>query len=158
MSEKSAVATTRPSLPLGVGLLLVLLGTTWAGVSATRSDSWNTACYEANVCDGLTFVVVAELLEAGLTPYDAQVKNDHVSTTRFQGNAVPFDLPFQYPPNSLPIFAARSWVLGLVITATTIAILNCPWSSTRSRVNQSNPPRKNIATANRRATELHTAA
>ena len=98
------------SLPVRIGLLLVVLGTTWAGVAAARSDSWNTACYEANICDGLTFVVVAELLADGVTPYDTQIREDYISNTRFQGAAVPFDLPFQYPPNSLPMFAPRSWL------------------------------------------------
>jgi len=53
--------------------------------------------------------VVGELLEEGSTPYDAQLRQDYVSKTRLLGDSVPFDLPFQYPPNSLPIFAVRSW-------------------------------------------------
>ena len=92
-----------------VGLLLVLLGTLWAGFHATRSVSWSPQCYALNICDGLTFRVVAELLEAGGDPYDEVERRDHVSATRLAGAAAPFDLPFQYPPNALPLFALRAW-------------------------------------------------
>ena len=91
------------------GLLLVLLGTLWAGFHATRSVSWGPQCYALNICDSLTFRVVAELLEAGSDPYDEVERRDHVSTTRLAGALAPFDLPFQYPPNALPLFGPRAW-------------------------------------------------
>ena len=97
------------SLVLIVGVTLVLAGTVWAGFHATRSVSWSPQCYALNICDSLTFRVVAELLEAGGNPYDEVERRAHVSTTRLAGAAAPFDLPFQYPPNALPLFALRAW-------------------------------------------------
>ena len=92
-----------------VGLARVLLGTARAGMSAGGSESWDSECYRANSCDSLTFTVVAELLDRDMNPYDGEVRREHVSQTRLSGGEAPFDLPFQYPPNSLPLFAARSW-------------------------------------------------
>ena len=96
-------------LVLIVGLALVSVGTVWAGFYATRSVSWGSQCYALNICDSLTFRVVAELLDAGGNPYDEVERRDHVSTTRLAGAAAPFDLPFQYPPNALPLFGSRAW-------------------------------------------------
>ena len=106
----------RPSeSPLGNRLLrwvvavgLAFVSAAWATSLASQSSSSDPTCYEENICDSLTFAVVAELLSDGKTPYVAQVRREHVSKTRLSGDAPPFDLPFQYPPNALPIFAIRS--------------------------------------------------
>ena len=54
----------------------------------------------------MTFSVAGELLNEGQTPYLEQIRNDHIARTR--GTPPEYDLPFQYPPHALPLFALRS--------------------------------------------------
>ena len=98
----------RRSVLAVIGVLLSVISAAWATSLADRSGSWTPACYEENICDSLTFTVAGELLREGLTPYEEQVRRDHISRTRLSGEIPPFDLPFQYPPNALPLFALRS--------------------------------------------------
>ena len=92
-----------------VCVTLAVVAALWAVQIADRTaPSWDTECYSQNACDSLTFTTVAELLAEGRTPYVAQTRREHISTTRLAGEPVPFDLPFQYPPNALPLFAVRA--------------------------------------------------
>ena len=100
-------SATRP-LQRVLSVVFVLVAATWAAGFAYQSGAWDTTCYEDNVCDSLTFTVVAELLSEGKTPYVEQVRRDYISKTRLSGAAPRFDLRFLYPPNALPIFAIRS--------------------------------------------------
>ena len=86
-----------------IGLVLALAGAALAIGFADRSRSWDTTCYEVNICDSLTFTVVAELLNEGRTPYSEATRREHISRTRLHGESPPFDLPFQYSPNALPL-------------------------------------------------------
>ena len=95
--------------PAQLGLILILFGLVWAGVYDAQSASWDPRCYALNVCDSLTFRVAAELLEAERSPYDEAARRSHVSSSRLDGASVPFDLPFQYPPNALPLIALRGF-------------------------------------------------
>jgi hypothetical protein len=92
----------------GIGALIAVIGSLWAAHLAYRSESWEAACYEENICDSLTFTVVGELLDQGQTPYLEDIRRDHISRTRLSGAPPAFDLPFQYPPNALPLFAIRT--------------------------------------------------
>ena len=86
--------------------LLAIAGSIWALQIALESSSWQPACYQENICDGLTFAVAGELLNDGQTPYLERVRRDHIARTR--GAPPAFDLPFKYPPHALPLFALRS--------------------------------------------------
>lgn len=96
---------------------------------AGRSSSWQPACYSGNICDSLTFTVVAELLADGKTPYVESIRREHIARTRLGGDEPPFDLPFQYPPNALPLFAWRAWMspraahVGLAFAGTLLFVL-----------------------------------
>jgi hypothetical protein len=87
---------------VGTGLLCALMG-------ARTGRAWSPECYRTNNCDALTFAVVGELLSARTSPYSSETRIEHVRRTRLQGAAPPFDLPFQYPPYTLPLFALRPW-------------------------------------------------
>ena len=87
---------------------LAVAAALWATYVADRTAPWDSTCYTENACDSLTFSAVAELLDDGRSPYESHVRSLHISTTRLAGEPVPFDLPFQYPPNALPLFALRS--------------------------------------------------
>ena len=89
---------------------MALLGSVAALGVADWSGSWETTCYEYNNCDGLTFVVASELLSQGVSPYVEAHRRTHVSATRLNGESPPLDLPFQYPPNALPLFGMRALV------------------------------------------------
>lgn len=107
---KPEKSPTRASLALASHLLIVVLGGALATWMASLSDAYRASCFETNVCDSLFFRVAAELLNGGSTPYDAQIRAAHISATRLGGGEVPFDLPFQYPPNALPLFVVFAWV------------------------------------------------
>lgn len=91
-----------------VQTIVAVLAAVWAAQLADRSRSWEVTCYEQNNCDSLTFTVVSELLGEGRTPYLESLRRVHVSETRLSGDPPPFDLPFQYPPNALPLFGLRT--------------------------------------------------
>ena len=111
------------------GVVLSIVGAAWAAGLADRSGSWDTTCYEDNICDSLTFTVAGELLREGVTPYQEQTRRDHISRTRLSGSSPPFDLPFQYPPNALPLFALRTLSsprvvhVGTVLLTTLVGLL-----------------------------------
>jgi len=87
----------------------VLLGVGIALHATKAGRSWSTECYSSNTCDGLTFAVVGELLNSGRSPYSTDARIEHTIRSRLR-QTPPFDLPFQYPPNSLPLFGLRSLV------------------------------------------------
>ena len=77
-------------------------------VAAERGRAWDPSCYAGNRCDALTFRVAGRLLERGVSPYDAAARQAAAAEL---GSPPPFDLPFQYPPQALPLFGAanRLW-------------------------------------------------
>lgn len=122
-----------------IGLVLALAGAALAIGFADRSRSWDTTCYEVNICDSLTFTVVAELLNEGRTPYSEATRREHISRTRLHGESPPFDLPFQYSPNALPLFALRAVSSPRIVHAglallTTVACLLLFWQLLSRRI------------------------
>ncbi|HEX6212640.1 MAG TPA: hypothetical protein VF136_17810, partial [Methylomirabilota bacterium] len=73
------VSSTR--LLIVAAVLLAVSVPIWAARMASDSPSWRPDCYGANVCDGLTFTVVAELLAEGKTPYLEAVRREHIART-----------------------------------------------------------------------------
>ena len=96
-----------PVLLFALTMTLVGLGAVYAWLLASFSVSTTAACFDANMCDGLTFRAAAELLLQGGDPYDRSARIAHVSATVLDGDNPAFDLPFQYPPNALPWIALR---------------------------------------------------
>jgi hypothetical protein len=122
-----------------IGLVLALAGAALAIGFADRSRSWDTTCYEVNICDSLTFTVVAELLNEGRTPYSEAIRREYISRTRLHGASPPFDLPFQYSPNALPLFALRAVSSPRIVHAglallTTVACLLLFWQLLSRRI------------------------
>jgi hypothetical protein len=105
-SGNEGAAWRRKSILTIASTLIAVAGSIWALQLALESSSWQPTCYKENICDGLTFSVAGELLNDGQTPYLERVRRDHIARTR--GAAPADDLPFQYPPHALPLFALRS--------------------------------------------------
>ena len=105
-SRGEAAAWRRRSVLRIASTLIAVAGSIWALQLALESSSWQPTCYKENICDGLTFSVAGELLNEGQTPYLERVRRDHIARTR--GAPPVHDLPFQYPPHALPLFALRS--------------------------------------------------
>lgn len=68
------------------------------------SNSYGTGSYVTNTSDALIFRSCIEILFDRDSPYDAEVRNRHIASTRLNGLDPPYDLPFAYPPNALPLF------------------------------------------------------
>ena len=105
-SGSEAAARRRKAILSIASTLVAVAGSIWALQLALESSSWQPTCYKENICDGLTFSVAGELLNDGQTPYLERVRRDHIARTR--GAPPAYDLPFQYPPHALPLFALRS--------------------------------------------------
>lgn len=99
--------TERPRSPHGWGLLalVIALCTVPALLAALKGAPYGAASFATNNSDALVFRSAAELLARGLSPYDARTLQEHIAQTRLDGRAPPYDLPFAYPPNALPMFA-----------------------------------------------------
>ncbi len=86
-----------------IGIVGGALVPTW--IVARGSDTYDERSYERDVSDGLVFRAGAELLLDGASPYTREVRLDHIAATRLDGKTPPYDLPFAYGPNALPLFA-----------------------------------------------------
>ncbi len=87
---------------------LVVVATALAVTFAGRARSWDPSCFAGRYCDALTFRVVGSLLARGQSPYDPVARRTELSVGYLHGAQPPANVPFQYPPYALPLFAAAN--------------------------------------------------
>lgn len=105
-AERSVVLSRLLAL---VTWALVAAGVLRGVLAAFYSTTTSAACFAGNSCDGLTFRAVAALTWAGADPYSREERTAWVSRALLGGEEPAFDLPFQYPPTSLPLLLPRAF-------------------------------------------------